>query len=101
MMVAEKRERCLQISPVCKSVQPVSGQLLTLSQNLEKANDGLDAAIEIGDMEFLIRGVQIVVRKAHSHHDAGDFQVFLELGDDGDGAAGADVNRVFAENLMH
>src|ERR1022692_3483730 len=88
-------------SPVYRSTQPISGELLTLSQNLEKADDGLDAAIEIRDVEFLVRGMQIVVGKTHPHPDARNVEVVLKLSDNGDGTTGADVNRVLAKDLVH
>src|ERR1019366_777022 len=70
-------------------------------QNLEEADDRLDSAIEVGDVEFLIGGVQIIVGKTHTHHDAGNLQVFLELGHDRNRTARANVYGVFPEDFVH
>ena len=51
---------------------------------LEEEDDGFDAAIKIRDVELLVRRVQVIVWQAESHHYAGNLQVLLEVGDDGD-----------------
>src|SRR3974390_732581 len=76
-------------------------ELFSLAEDLQKANHRLDAAIEVRDVELLVRGVQVVVGQAHAHHDAGNLQILLELGDDGNRAAGADVHGVTAEYFVH
>src|SRR5271157_142117 len=76
-------------------------RLLPVPQYLEEPDDRLNPAIKVRDVELLVRRVQVVVGQAHAHHDAGNLQVLVELGDDGNGAAGADVHRVFSEDFMH
>src|SRR5258708_22044251 len=70
-------------------------------QFLEEPDDRLDPAIEIRDVELLIRSVQVVVGQAKAHHHAGNLQYVLEIGDDGNRAAGANEYRVFFEDFMH
>jgi len=62
-----------------------------LSQNGEEANYRLNAAIKVRDVKFLVRRVQIVVRKSETHHYAREPEVILELGDDRDRAAGTEA----------
>ena len=50
-------------------------------------------------MELLVGGVQVVVGQAEAHHDAGNFQDVLEVGDDGNRAAGADEDGFFLEGV--
>ena len=71
----------------------------TSFQLLKEPDDALNPTIEIGDVEFFVGRVQVVVRQAHAHHHAGNFQHVLELGDDGNGAAGADENGIFPKDL--
>jgi hypothetical protein len=54
------------------------------AQLLEEAADGFDPVVEVGDVELLVGGVQVVVRQAETHHHAGNLQHVLEAGDDGD-----------------
>src|SRR5947199_6939468 len=70
-------------------------------QLLKEADDALNSRIEIRDVEFFVGRVQVVVGQAEAHHDAGDLERLFEVGDDGDGAAAADVDRVFAEDVAH
>jgi len=51
-------------------------------------------------MEFFVGGVQIVIRKAETHHDARQTKVPVEIANDGDGPAGADEDRVLAPDFM-
>jgi len=64
-----------------RSARLECGRLLA-SQILEEQTDGLDAAMEIGDVELLVGSVQVVVRKAESHHHAGNVKHVLKVGDD-------------------
>ncbi len=70
-----------------------------LSQNGEETYQRLDAAIKIRNVKFLVRRVQIVIGQSETHHHARESEVILELGDDGDRAAGAYVDRLLVENL--
>src|SRR5436853_7826630 len=56
----------------------------------EEQTDGLDAAVEIGDVELLVGSVQIVIWQAEAHHHAGNLQHVLKVGYDGNRATGAD-----------
>ena len=38
-----------------------------LPQDLEEADDGLDPAVEVRDVELLVGGVQVVVGEAEAH----------------------------------
>ena len=44
--------------------------------------------------------MQIVVRQTKAHHDAGNLQHVLEVGDDWNRPAGADEDRIFLEDLV-
>ena len=46
-------------------------------QLLEEQADGLNPAIEVRNMELLIRRVQVAVGQAEAHHHAGDLQPIL------------------------
>ncbi len=48
-------------------------------------------------MKLLVRRVAVVVRKAEAHENTGDAERTLEETDDGDGAAGADIDGLAAE----
>src|SRR5271157_802394 len=76
-------------------------RLLPVPQYLEEPDDRLNPTIEVRDVELFVGSVQVVVGQAHAHHDAGNLQVFVELSDDGNGAAGADVHRVLPKHLVH
>ena len=51
-------------------------------------------------MELFVGSVQVVVGQAEAHHHAGNFQHVLEIGDDGNRAAGADEDRIFLKDLV-
>ena len=51
-------------------------------------------------IELLVGGVDVVVGKAEAHHDAGQAEVAVEVADDGNGAAGADEDGVFAPDFV-
>src|SRR3974390_1632163 len=63
-----------------------------LPQQLQVARHGLDPAEEIRQVEFFVGGMQVVVRQAESHHDAGNAQALIEYAHDGNGTARADVD---------
>src|SRR5215471_880465 len=56
---------------------------------LEVPDNALDPAIEVRDVELLVGGVEVVVGQSETHHDAGNLEHVLEVGDDGNAAAGA------------
>src|SRR2546425_1872964 len=66
----------------------------------EEQTDGLDAAVEIWDVELLVGSVQIVIWQAEAHHHAGDLQHVLEIGYDGNRAAGADEHRLLLKDIV-
>jgi len=76
-------------------------QTRLLPQQLQIPSHRLDAAIKIGNVEFLVGSVQVIVWEAEAHHDAGYFQKALERSHDGDGAAGAHVDGLLLEDLFH
>src|ERR1035438_4645304 len=47
-------------------------------QRGQEARDGFRTAIEIGQVEFLVGRVQIVVGQTEAHHHAGNSQVLVE-----------------------
>ena len=53
------------------------------SQLLEEATDSFDPAMEVWDVELFVGCVEVVVREAEAHHDAGNFQHVLKIGHDG------------------
>ena len=65
----------------------------------EEPLHGVDARVEIGQVELFVGGVEVVVRETEAHQDAGDAEFALEEADDGDGAAGAHVDGGFLEGL--
>src|ERR1700678_2506968 len=67
---------------------------------LEEADKGFDTESEVFQIEFLIGGVEIVIRQAEAHHDAGKAEMASEIAHDGDGAAGADEDRILAPNFV-
>src|SRR6185369_4855356 len=68
---------------------------------LEEEDNGFDAPIKIGDVEFFVRRVQVVVWQAESHHYARDLQVLLEIRDDRDRSPRADKDGLFVEDIFH
>src|ERR1035441_8672172 len=48
----------------------------------EEADDGLDAAIEVVEVEFLVGGVEVVVGQAEAHEDGGRAERADEVADD-------------------
>ena len=73
---------------------------LLLTQLFEEQADGLDAAIKIWDVKFLVGCVQIVVGKAEAHHHRRDLQHVLKIGDDWNRSAGANEYRFFLEHVV-
>src|SRR5439155_18191912 len=71
------------------------------AQQLEIPPHGLDAAVEIRQVELLVGSVEVVVRQAKAHHDYGNVQVIVEQSGDGNGAAGAHVDGLLLEDLLH
>jgi len=73
---------------------------LLLAGLLQEAHDRFDAQIEVLQVELFVGGVDVVVGQAEAHHDAGDAEMAVKVADDGDGAAGADEDRLLAPNLF-
>src|ERR1700722_8131128 len=73
---------------------------LPSSKFLKKQNDRFDPPIKIGDVELLIRRMQVVVRQPESHHHAGNFQVPLEIPPDRTRPARTDKHRLLSEHLV-
>ncbi len=67
----------------------------------EEAEDGFCAGVEVAEVELFVGGVEVVVGEAEAHEEGGDAEVALEVADDGDGAAAADEDGVFAEDVVH
>src|SRR5215472_2301935 len=78
------------------SSHPLRGGCLT-AQQLEIPRYRFDAAVEVGKMELLIGGVEIIVRQSKAHHHARDAEVAVEDAHDRNGAARADVHRFLSE----
>src|SRR5260370_41783194 len=74
------------------------GRLLA-PQILEEQTDGLDAAMEVGNVELLVGSVQVVIRKAESHHHAGNLKHVLKVSDDRNEAAGATEDSLFLKDV--
>src|SRR5689334_19930918 len=74
--------------------------IFLLSQLLKEPDNALNPTIEVRDMELFVGSVQVVIGQAEAHHHAGDFEHVLEIGHDGNGAAGADEDRIFFEDFM-
>src|SRR5437667_2474972 len=66
----------------------------------EEQTDGLDAAVEIWDVELLVGSVQIVIWQAEAHHHAGNLQHVLKVGYDGNRATGADEDRLLLKDIV-
>src|SRR6266849_3625568 len=88
-----RREQNSRASPAFRRMRRVSPivfprsflrQTELFSQLLEEQTDRLNPAMEVRDVKLLVRGVQIIVRQAEAHHDAGNLQHVLEVGHDGD-----------------
>src|ERR1035437_8184791 len=66
----------------------------------QEADDRFNAQLEVLEVEFFVGGVEAVVGQAEAHHDAGHAQIAIKIANDGDGAAGADKDCVFAPDLF-
>ena len=55
---------------------------LSLTQLLKEQADRFNPVVEVRNMELLVRGVEVVVRKAEAHHHRRNLQHVLEIGDD-------------------
>src|SRR5258705_3132 len=75
--------------------------LLLPSQLFKKQANRLNPAVKVRDVKLLVGGVQVVVGETEAHHDAGNLQHILKIGDDRNRSAGADEHRVFLEDVMH
>ena len=71
-----------------------------VAQLFKEQTDGFDSAVKVRDVELFVGGVEVVVGQAEAHHDAGNFQHILEVGDDGNRSAGADEDGVFLEHVV-
>src|SRR5271165_1150619 len=69
-------------------------------QLFKEENEGLDAAIEVGEVELFVGSVEVVVRKAKAHHDGRNLQVPLEVTNNGDRSTGADEDSVLVPDLF-
>ena len=65
----------------------------------QKTHDRFDAQLEVFQVELFVGGVDVVVGEAEAHHHAGNAQIAVKIADDGDGAAGADEDRLLAPDL--
>src|ERR1035441_881408 len=78
----------------------VRPETLNLRASLfQEADHRFDAQLEVFQVELLVGGVDVVVGQAEAHHDAGNAQMAVKIADDGDGAAGADEDRLLAPDL--
>src|SRR5215469_7862381 len=71
-------------SPRARRILPrslSSKRLAKTAQLLKEQADRLNSAVKIRDVEFFVGSVQIVVRKAKAHHDRGNLQHVLKIGD--------------------
>ena len=66
-----------------------------------ETHDRFDSAIEVRDMELLVRSVQVVVRQAEAHHDGRYLQRLFKGRHDRDRPPRADEDGVLAEDLFH
>ena len=71
-----------------------------MARLLQEPDQGADAEFEVLQVELLIGSMDVVVGEAEAHHDAGQAEVTIEVADDGDGAAGADEDGVFAPDFV-
>src|SRR5205823_5333419 len=67
---------------------------ISSSQQFQVTRDRLDAPMEVRQMEFLIGRMQVVVRQAEPHHDAGNAEIPVEHADDRDRPARPNVHRL-------
>jgi hypothetical protein len=56
--------------------------------------------MEIGNAEFLVWGMQVVIRQSKAHHDGGNFQTALKVADDWNGPAGANEDCVLLKDFV-
>src|SRR6185436_19290031 len=75
------RSKCGQVSALVARTRPqfpcrpdLCGQLF------QESHDRFDTTIEICDVKFLIRRMQVVIWKSEAHHHARDLKMLLELG---------------------
>src|ERR1700704_2665727 len=71
-----------------------------LSQLLKEQTDCFNPAMEIRNVELLVRSMQVVVRKPKAHHDRGNLQHVLKIGHDRNRTAGANEHGLFFESVM-
>ena len=68
--------------------------------SLEEADDRLDAAMKVVQVELLVWGVEVVVGEAEAHEDGGNAERADEVSDDGNGTAAADEDGVLAPDVL-
>ena len=68
---------------------------------LKEQTDRFNPTIKIWDVKLFVGRVQVIVRQAEAHHNGRSFQHILEIRNDGDGAAGANEDGVFLEDVVH
>src|SRR5215469_18066025 len=98
-MLCHAPSACCRLRPE-RSLQSTAGHRVNPALRTnggEETNDRLDAAMEVGQVEFLIWRVQVVVRKSKAHHERRGLQLADEVADDGNGAASAYEDRLGAE----
>src|SRR5262245_24763154 len=59
-----------------------------------------DAAKEVGQVEFLVGRVQVVVRQTEAHHHARNIQVAVEYSDNRNRASGPDVHSLLSKRFV-
>ena len=74
--------------------------LVSVCRFFQETHDRFDPQFEVLQVELLVGGVNVVVGQAEAHHHAGHAEMAVEVADDGDGAAGADKDRVLAPDLV-
>ena len=59
--------------PCCPTTRSPDRSHFLASQLLKEPDDALNPTIEVGDVEFFVGRVQVVVRQAKAHHHAREF----------------------------
>ena len=76
---------------------PLPDLCILLGQLRQQVGAGLDAAVEVGQRELLVRAVEVVVVLAPAEQEGIDAELRLEQADDRDRASFADEDRRLAE----
>ena len=72
--------------------------LFIFGKELMEVGNGLDALVEVDEVELFVGGMEVVAVQPEAHEDDLDAELLFEEGADGDAAAAADGDGGFVED---